>query len=94
MQNSAKVQNANDITRRSALVLGGAALVSPFLANTVKAQTSNAFEINIPDAVIDDLYARLAATRMPDQIAGSGWGYGTDTTYLADLTTYWRTEYD
>lgn len=66
MQNSVKVQNANDMTRRWALALGGAAFVNPFLANTVKAQTSNAFEINIPDVVINDLNARLAATRMPD----------------------------
>ena len=43
------------------------------------------FEIRVPDAVLDDLRERLARTRWPDQIPGSGWGYGTDLEYLRDL---------
>ena len=52
------------------------------------------FRIDVPAATIDVLKARLAATRLPDQIEGSDWGYGTDTAYLADLLNYWRTGYD
>ena len=33
-------------------------------------------------------------TRWPDQIPGSGWGYGTDLAYLQDLCEYWRTTFD
>ena len=39
----------------------------------------------MPEAVLDDLRDRLARTRWPDQIPGSGWGYGTDLAYLQDL---------
>ena len=44
--------------------------------------------------MLDDLRDRLARTRWPDQIPGSGWGYGTDLAYLQDLCEYWRTEFD
>ena len=43
------------------------------------------FRVEVPDAVLDDLRERLARTRWPDQIPGSGWGYGTDLAYLQDL---------
>jgi pimeloyl-ACP methyl ester carboxylesterase len=52
------------------------------------------FTIAVPDAVIDDLRDRLARTRWPDQIPGSGWDYGTDLDTLQQLCEYWRTEYD
>jgi len=32
------------------------------------------FTIQIPDAVLDDLQQRLAATRWPGEIPGSDWG--------------------
>jgi pimeloyl-ACP methyl ester carboxylesterase len=52
------------------------------------------FLIHIPDAVLDDLRDRLHRTRWPDQIAGSGWDYGTDTTALRDLCAYWADGFD
>src|SRR6185503_20583829 len=52
------------------------------------------FEINVPDADIDDLRDRLNRTRWPDQIPGSGWDYGTDLAYLKELCEYWRTSFD
>jgi pimeloyl-ACP methyl ester carboxylesterase len=52
------------------------------------------FEIRVPDAVLDDLRERLARTRFPDQIPGSGWDYGTDTAYLKELCAYWRDKFD
>jgi pimeloyl-ACP methyl ester carboxylesterase len=53
-----------------------------------------AFEIHVPDDVLDDLRRRLAATRFPDQIAGTGWDYGTPIDYLRTLVEYWRDGYD
>ena len=53
-----------------------------------------AFRVDVPDSVLDDLRERLARTRWPDQIPGSGWGYGTDLAYLQDLCDYWRTKFD
>ena len=32
------------------------------------------FQISVPDAVLDDLRQRLAQTRWPDEVTGSGWG--------------------
>ena len=48
------------------------------------------FRIETPQAVIDDLRARLANTRWPDEIAGTDWAYGTDLGYLRDLCASWQ----
>jgi len=52
------------------------------------------FRIEVPDAVLDDLRARLARTRLPDQIEGAGWDYGTERGYLQELIAHWRSAYD
>jgi microsomal epoxide hydrolase len=52
------------------------------------------FSIDVPDEVLDDLRDRLARTRWPDQIPGTGWEYGTNLAYLQELCEYWRTTYD
>jgi pimeloyl-ACP methyl ester carboxylesterase len=52
------------------------------------------FRVDVPEAVLDDLRDRLARTRWPDQIPGSGWDYGTDLAYLQDLCDTWLHKYD
>jgi microsomal epoxide hydrolase len=52
------------------------------------------FRIEIPQADLDDLRARLSRTRWPDQLAGVGWDYGLPLDYLRELAEYWRTTYD
>ncbi len=52
------------------------------------------FEIQVPDAVLDDLRSRLANAVWPDEIEGQGWEYGTNLAYLRDLCETWRTTYD
>ena len=52
------------------------------------------FEIAVSDEVLDDLHRRLEQTRLPDQLDGSGWDYGTELGYLTELITYWRDEFD
>jgi epoxide hydrolase len=52
------------------------------------------FRIDIPQADLDDLRARLARTRWPDQLADVGWDYGIPLDYLRELAEYWRTSYD
>jgi len=52
------------------------------------------FRVDVPEAVLDDLRDRLARTRWPDQIPGSGWDYGTDLGYLQDLCDHWRAKFD
>jgi len=52
------------------------------------------FEVRVPDAVLADLRERLARTRWPDALPGSGWSYGTDLAYLKELCAYWRDGFD
>jgi epoxide hydrolase len=52
------------------------------------------FRIQVPDAVLTDLKARLKNPRIPAALQGPGWDLGTDTAYLRDLVTYWRDRFD
>jgi epoxide hydrolase len=52
------------------------------------------YRIDVPQAVLDDLNQRLANTRWPATIPGSGWDYGADVDYVRELCEYWRTRYD
>ena len=52
------------------------------------------FKIDVADSVLDDLRQRLAQTRWPDEIPGSGWDYGSNLDYLKELVEYWRTGFD
>jgi pimeloyl-ACP methyl ester carboxylesterase len=53
-----------------------------------------AFKIHVPDDVLRDLKRRLANARLPDQLEGVGWSYGTDLEYLKELVAYWRDKFD
>ncbi|WBQ03554.1 epoxide hydrolase family protein [Kribbella sp. CA-293567] len=52
------------------------------------------FRVEIPQAELDDLHARLELTRWPDELAGVGWEYGVPRDYLRELARYWRHEFD
>lgn len=52
------------------------------------------FRIDVPQPHLDDLAARLANTRWPDELPGVGWNYGVPVSYLKRLAEYWRTTYD
>ena len=52
------------------------------------------FRIAIPEDMIADLKQRLASTRWPGEISGSGWDYGSNLAYMKELTDYWRAGYD
>ncbi len=52
------------------------------------------FEIRVPDEVLEDLRRRLAATRFPQQIEGTGWTYGAELSYVKELVAYWRDKFD
>ena len=56
--------------------------------------TIQPFTIAIPQADLDDLRARLARTRWPDELPGLGWSRGVPLSYLKELTAYWRDLYD
>lgn len=52
------------------------------------------FRCEISEAVLQDLRARLAATRFPDQVEDAGWDYGSELTYVQELCAYWRDQFD
>lgn len=52
------------------------------------------FRIDIPQRDLDDLAARLAATRWPDEVAGAGTRYGMPLGTTRRLAEHWRTSYD
>ncbi|MDF5758880.1 epoxide hydrolase family protein [Spongiactinospora sp. TRM90649] len=54
----------------------------------------NPFRIDVPQADLDDLRERLARTRWPDELPGTGWSYGVPSGYARELADYWRTAYD
>ena len=52
------------------------------------------FALHTPRAALDDLRARLHATRWPNAPKDAGWSLGTDLAYLQELVTYWADEFD
>lgn len=52
------------------------------------------FRVSIPEAVLDDLRRRLAATRWPDDPNNEDWDFGTNKAELRALTDYWRDGFD
>lgn len=52
------------------------------------------FNINVPEATLQDLRQRLARTRWPDEIPDSDWDYGSNLAYVKELVEYWRTRFD
>ena len=53
-----------------------------------------AFKVNIPQSVLDDLKARIKNTRWTDEILNSGWTYGASLAYMKELAHYWMNEFD
>ena len=58
------------------------------------AEAIRPFTIEIADEVLEDLNDRLARTRLPDQIPGTGWEYGTNRAYMEELLAYWQDDFD
>jgi pimeloyl-ACP methyl ester carboxylesterase len=52
------------------------------------------FRIDVPDAALADLRARLERTRLPDPSRGEPWDDGVSLPYLQELVADWRTRYD
>jgi pimeloyl-ACP methyl ester carboxylesterase len=52
------------------------------------------FKFDIPEADLDDLRRRLAATRWPERETPADWSQGTPLAYVQEVCEYWRTQYD
>jgi microsomal epoxide hydrolase len=56
--------------------------------------TPEPFTLRVADGVLQDLRARLAAVRWPDEPPGEPWSSGTSLAYLRGLVEYWREGFD
>ncbi|MFI7670474.1 epoxide hydrolase family protein [Nocardia sp. NPDC049526] len=58
--------------------------------------TIRPFRIDIPQAELDELRARLASARLPHSVPGteSDWGRGIAPDHLRELAEYWRDGFD
>jgi pimeloyl-ACP methyl ester carboxylesterase len=52
------------------------------------------FTLHTPAGALEDLRARLRATRWPDAPEDAGWSLGTDVAYLRELVAYWADGFD
>ncbi|MEV0232375.1 epoxide hydrolase family protein [Nonomuraea sp. NPDC050786] len=52
------------------------------------------FRIEVPGDVLDDLRARLRATRFTDRSGKQPWQAGADPAYLRELVAYWAEGFD
>ncbi|MBJ8340219.1 epoxide hydrolase [Antrihabitans sp. YC3-6] len=52
------------------------------------------FRVEIAEAAIQDLKARIANTRWPEQLPGAEWERGVPVSYLKELAAYWGNEFD
>src|SRR5260370_7339573 len=63
---------------------GGIALAAPPPGEIVP------FRVHVPQSAIDDLRARLAATRLPDRETAAGWVQGAPLTPVPHPLAYWQ----
>ena len=52
------------------------------------------FRLKVDDAALEDLRARLARTRWPDEPPLPPWSTGTSLEYMKELVAYWRQDFD
>jgi hypothetical protein len=52
------------------------------------------FKVDIPQATIDRILARVRDARWPQRLEGGDWRYGTDWDYMKSLAQYWTEQFD
>jgi pimeloyl-ACP methyl ester carboxylesterase len=52
------------------------------------------FKLDVPQAAIDDLHARLDRTLWPDEAPAAPWAHGTSLAFMRELVVDWRTRFD
>src|SRR5262245_35271689 len=77
-----------------AAIDGVGALIAQKKPASPEAKQIRPFKIAVEDAVLRDLKDRLARTRWPNQVDGTGWEYGVPVAYMRALVDYWQNKYD
>src|SRR3954447_23053804 len=52
------------------------------------------FEVAVPEAVLEDLRARLQRVRWPMDVDNDSWQCGAERAYLEELVEHWLNAYD
>src|SRR5882762_8230352 len=60
----------------------------------VASEAIRPFRVNVPQAALDDLRRRIAATRWPDKETVADQSQGAQLARLQELVRYWGTRYD
>lgn len=82
------------VSSTAALIAASGSFENGGIAKVAASSGIEPYEINVPDAVLEDLRERLGRTRFPDQLEGAEWDYGTELSYLQELCEYWLKDYD
>jgi pimeloyl-ACP methyl ester carboxylesterase len=78
-----------------ALAIALVALSSPGRVHSASEDRSiRPFKVQVPQAALDDLRRRIAATRWPDKETVADRSQGTQLAKLQELVRYWGTDYD
>jgi hypothetical protein len=89
---------SNAPTRRDFLAgsaaLGAATLLATDLRTATGAEEIRPFRINVPQAEIDELRRRIAATRWPEKETVADQTQGVQLSTIQKLARYWATDYD
>ncbi len=68
--------------------------MSQVAQNTTNPATIRQFKINTPQAELDDLRRRIAATRWPERETVTDGSQGVPLAVMQELASYWETGYD
>jgi len=49
--------------------------------------------INVHQDILDDLNQKIENTRWPDEMESSGWDYGSNLSYMKELSDYWLKDF-
>ena len=85
-------------TRRDFLAgtaaLGAVSLLSTNLEAATGSEAIRPFRVDVPQAELDDLRRRIAATRWPEQETVADASQGVQLATMQKLARYWATDYD
>jgi epoxide hydrolase len=63
-------------------------------APTYRHDLIHSFRLSVPQSALDELSTRLAQTRWPDELPGTGADYGAVLGFVTKTAEYWRTSFD
>ena len=85
-------------TRRGLLVATAAAAALSMLPGTLRAAADGdairPFTVHVPQAALDELRRRIAATRWPEKETVTDQSQGVQLATMEELARYWATDYD